>query len=448
MSIDCRDVGVRERERPARRKQRVALGATLSAVVMMVVSLAAPPASAHAGDQSYLYLDVGQTLTARLQMPFVDVAEGLGIQIDGTEPAIADKIEANEAPLRAYAEQHFDVGSDGVIFAKEFLQVSRFADTDYVEVAFTMVGGADADGQLEVRLDPFFDEIEGRDALLLIANDWNRGVVDNEDEHLLRFDSGSRQQSFQLGNSSSWTNFTTSVGTGVDHIRTGPDHMLFVFALVLPAVLVWRERWVPATSFRSSLWRVAKMMTMFTIAHSVTFSLAGIGLVPTPSARVTETMIAASIVATALHNLRPVFRDREGWIVFAFGLFHGFGFASLVQSLDVSTKTQLVSLAGRNVGIEIGQLVVVLLVFPALFLLRLTKAYMPIFRVACGLLAVAGIGWMLERLFGFPRLTSIVLNRVLAIPAILVLLAAGTVGAVYWRVREQRADRLLALSAV
>lgn len=417
-------------------------------VVLVLLALAivfgpTTAALAHQGEQSYLYLDFGDSLVARMQMPFEDVAEALGAEIAGSDAEIAEAIDRHTEQLRRYARDHFDIGSETALFAKTYTGIGRFADTDYVEVAFKIETDGAIPETLVVDLDPFFDSIPDRDALLLIANDWERGVVDNEGEHLLRFTPDVRTQTFRLGESSSWQNFTSSISAGLDHIRTGPDHILFILALLLPSVLAWTSKWEPARGFGSSMWRVTKTMTMFTLAHSVTFSLAGIGLLPTPPSQLTEAIIALSIAATAIHNLRPVFRDREWIIALVFGLFHGFGFASLVQALDVGVQTQLVSLAGRNIGIEIGQLVVVLFVFPALFLLRRTTWYLPLLRLACIALIIASIGWMAERLFDAPTVTSLVIDQVLKFPRVLIGVAVASIAAGVLYRRERAAGRLI-----
>ena len=139
--------------------------------------------------------------------------------------------------------------------------------------------------------------------------------------------------------------------------------------------------------------------TMFTLAHSITFTLAGLDLVPLPPAKLTESMIALSIAVAALHNLKPVLGHREWIIAFVFGLFHGLGFAGFVEQLDISRSTKLVSLLGRNVGIEIGQAVIVLITFPALFLLSRTRVYRGFFLISTSVLAVISSVWVVERLF-------------------------------------------------
>jgi len=138
---------------------------------------------------------------------------------------------------------------------------------------------------------------------------------------------------------------------------------------------------------------------MFTIAHSITFTLAGLDLIPLPPSKLVETLIALSIGAAALHNLRPVLGHREWALAFGFGLFHGMGFAGLVQELDIGRGTQLVSLLGRNVGIEIGQLVIIAIAFPGLYLLRQTRLYRPILVLSSLTLAALSFVWVVERVF-------------------------------------------------
>ena len=253
---------------------------------------------------------------------------------------------------------------------------------------------------LDVTFDPFFDDIDNRDGLLLIGNDVQAGVVDNAEEVFVRFTPDSRTQTVSLDDTSWTKNLTASIKLGVDHIKTGPDHILFIFVLLLPSVLVFGAmRWQPAASFTSALWRILKIASMFTLAHTITFTLAGLDLLPLPPSKVIEAVIALSIAAAAVHNLTPVLINKEWAIAFGFGLFHGMGFASLVGGLETSRSVQLISLLGRNIGIEIGQAIVILVAFPALFLLRRTKVYMPLFKVASVGLVIVSLGWMYERVF-------------------------------------------------
>jgi len=174
------------------------------------------------------------------------------------------------------------------------------------------------------------------------------------------------------------------------------------------------------------------------------FTLAGMGWLPTPPSKIVETIIALSIAAAALHNLRPIFPNKEWSLSFAFGLFHGMGFASLVSDLDISRSSQLVSLLGRNVGIEIGQVVVILLLFPGLFLLRRTPLYPPFLVVASIALAVLATLWSAERIFEINLGTDSIVEGFASVPigyfiAIAFAVASGLVH-LYFRNSDELLD--------
>ena len=386
------------------------LARLLAAVGFAAVALLTWPAaaSAHAGDQPYLYLDVTETtIGGRVETPIRDLSETFDLDLLGrSDTEILSTVEANLDLLEPWLQDHVDVGSTVETWTLSFTDVELLFpgqpagsnDDNYVLFHFTTSASDLIPRQLEVSFDPFIDDIPGRDALLLISNDWQSGVIDNEGEWLAAFDAGTRTQVIDLGGTSWLKNFTSSIKLGINHIRSGPDHILFVLVLLLPSVLIYTTRWQPTRSFGASLWRTLKVVTMFTVAHSITFTLAGLDILVLPPARVIESIIAISIAAAALHNIRPLAANKEWMISFAFGLFHGMGFASLVSGLDVDRETQLISLLGRNAGIEVGQSVVVVLLFPGLFLLRRTRYFRSFFVVLSSLLAAISVGWMVERL--------------------------------------------------
>ncbi len=436
---------------------RSALERPLSAAIAVVVAVAAlvistaDPASAHSGNQSYLYIDVFKTsVSGRIEAPVSDINEVIGLDIDGTDEEVSAALDANLAKLGAYFGAHLEIGAGGQTWPIEFTAVERFfsnlpeAEDNYAIVRFQAdVGEATVPRALDVRFDPFFDEIEGRDGLLLIGNDWDAGVLDNGHEVYSQFSARSRTQNVDLGATGWFKNFKASTKLGVNHIKTGPDHMLFILVLLLPSVMVFAKRWRPSPSFRAALWKVLKIVTMFTLAHTITFSLAGLEIIPIPSPRLVEGVIAISIAAAALHNLRPVFENREALIAFAFGLFHGLGFASLVQDLDVPRSTQLVSLAGRNVGIEIGQTAVVLAMFPTLYLLRRTRYYRSLFVGLSILLTVVSIGWMIERVFEKELGISDWVDPVVRFPRALIVMVIVTAAAGVTYLIEKKRNHLV-----
>lgn len=179
--------------------------------------------------------------------------------------------------------------------------------------------------------------------------------------------------------------FVRYVAEGIHHIAIGPDHVLFVVGLVL---------------LGGGVLRIAKVATAFTAAHSVTLALAALGAFRPPAA-VVEPLIALSIVCVGADNLRAR-RGGRDWrvpIAFAFGLVHGFGFASVLSEVGLPREALAWSLFGFNVGVEAGQLVIVLLIAPVLGLLTRRTPELGARVVATGSLAIAAAGgfWFVER---------------------------------------------------
>jgi hypothetical protein len=207
---------------------------------------------------------------------------------------------------------------------------------------------------------------------------------------------------FDLGQSNRWSQFLDYGREGVWHIWVGYDHILFLLSLLLPAALVLRgRRWEPAPELRGPTKDVVKIVTAFTVAHSITLSLATLGVVSLPS-RWVESAIALSVVLAALNNVVPVFHGRRWTVAFCFGLIHGFGFASVLQDLGLPTGALALALVGFNLGVEVGQLTIVAVFLPLAFSLRRTRLYRQvIFTVGSSLIAAIAAVWLAERLFGF-----------------------------------------------
>lgn len=185
---------------------------------------------------------------------------------------------------------------------------------------------------------------------------------------------------------------------GVHHILTGLDHLLFLLCLLIPAVLRRDAAgWQPVRSPREALLPVLRVVTLFTLAHSITLTLAALGRVDLPPS-VIEPAIAATIVLAAVDNLRPVFGRWRGAVTFLFGLVHGFGFASALHELELPPAAFAWALLRFNAGIELGQLAVVLSVVPLLYWLRRRPAYR-VWGLSAGSLAAAAVAavWFVER---------------------------------------------------
>lgn len=170
---------------------------------------------------------------------------------------------------------------------------------------------------------------------------------------------------------------------GIEHIFTGYDHLAFVLAMILVG---------------RSLGQVAKIVTAFTVAHSLTLVLAALGVVSLPG-KLVESVIALSIAVVAAENVFVKDHDKRWLIAFIFGLVHGFGFSGVLRDLGLPTEGLVSSLLSFNLGVEVGQLAVLLVIFPLVLMLRRTRWHLPVVRAASGAVFVMGLLWFGERLF-------------------------------------------------
>ncbi len=186
-----------------------------------------------------------------------------------------------------------------------------------------------------------------------------------------------------------WIQAARFLRLGVEHIFTGYDHVAFLLGLLL---------------LRCTLKNLARVVTSFTAAHSITLALASLQIV-SPPARLVESLIAVSIVWVAVENLLELRhpaprREAQRWrLGFAFGLVHGFGFAGALQELDLPRSSLAAALFSFNLGVELGQAAIVALALPLLALLRRRPGFAPSGpRLGSITIGVAGLVWLAERL--------------------------------------------------
>jgi hydrogenase/urease accessory protein HupE len=182
-----------------------------------------------------------------------------------------------------------------------------------------------------------------------------------------------------------WKTLAHFIGQGILHIFTGYDHILFILTLLL-AVGTWR--------------RLAVIVTSFTAAHSITLVMATLGLVTLPP-RVVEPLIALSVLLVAADALLRPRANARAFVTFAFGLIHGFGLSNVLRDLGLSGRELVPALLGFNVGVEIGQLLIVAAVFPLILRLRTRDAtYAQARKLLCGSVAVVALFWIVLRVGG------------------------------------------------
>lgn len=371
------------------------IGILLRTGLGLLLAFAAAGVFAHKASDSYLTLSLQDSgkVSGHWDVALRDLEEAIGLDADGDGNVTWGEVKARHGDIAHYALSRLALAGDGRTCT---LQAGAQQIDDHTDGAYTVV--------------PLSGECPEKTARLTLDY---RLLFDIDPQHrgLLRLEAGGRNltavlgpesgaQHFVVGETSLWRSLAEFVREGIFHIWTGFDHLLFLVALLLPAVLVRSDgRWQPAPNGRKVIWTVAGIVTAFTLAHSLTLALAVLGLV-TPPSRWVESLIAVSVIAAALDNLRPFIPGPRWSMAFVFGLVHGFGFASVLIDLNLPADTLAVSLLGFNAGVEIGQLVVVGALLPLAYLGRRTTVY-PRRVVWLGSFAIAMVasGWLVDRVF-------------------------------------------------
>ncbi len=359
-------------------------------------------AFAHKPSDSYLTLGVdGATITGQWDIALRDLDFALGLDTNQDAAITWGEVRAKHADIAAYALARLTLGPAGapcMPAVREHL-IDDHSDGTYAVLRFTATCPSPPK-LLEVGYRLFADvDPQHRGLINLSAQGVTRAGILGAD---------AAQQQFRLGETSHGEQFVDYLKEGVWHIWAGIDHILFLLSLLLPAVLV-RSRvagqtWTSAPSFAAAFWDVFKVVTAFTVAHSITLTLAALGVIELPS-RLVESAIAASVVLAALNNVRPVVFAGRWVIAFVFGLIHGFGFASVLADLGLPQDALLLSLVAFNVGVELGQLVIVAVFLPVAYALRDTRLYRQVILVGGSLIVVViALVWLVERAFNMSLL--------------------------------------------
>jgi hypothetical protein len=382
----------------------------------------APAVAYHELDWSYMYLRVFEdSLIIRLEMTTRDIERALSFGWDPDAGVSESEVRARLGDIRAYTEERFSAGTAEGLFDPVFRDVSllELGFGTFVKLEYVLDDLDEIPDLMDFTFTAIFDVDATHRNALIVEHNWKTATFNNEAGISAIFTPRSPKQSLDLSSASTLRGFIGLIWLGVLHIWIGIDHIFFLMALILPSVLSRSKGvWEPVDDFRSALMNIVTIVTFFTIAHSVTLAMAGLGLVDLPSAFV-ESVIAASIVAAAAANLVPRLQVKEWLVAFGFGLFHGFGFASVMGDIGVGNDHLVASVFGFNVGVELGQLAIILVVFPVLFFLRGTRIYKPMMYVgSVALMGVAAI-WFGERAFGWDiYMTEILRNALSVLPGV------------------------------
>jgi hypothetical protein len=357
----------------------------------------------HELDQSYTFLTVeNDRVSGRVELAVRDLNRVLELQWPEDGSVSLEQIEGAGQSIGSYVRERLGVAINGtptVMEVKGF-ETQHLSFGQLVHMSFDLTPVPARPERLDISASLVFDVEPAHRHLVVVENHWESGTLANEAVVALIFGPGTARQSLDVSEGSVLQGLWAFVQSGIHHIWIGLDHILFLLALLLPSVMVWSgTSWRGAPDIRSALWRVVKIVTVFTIAHSVTISMSILGVISL-SSRLVESIIAISIGIAALNILLPRIGSNSAWVVLAFGLFHGFGFASVMRELAIPEEYLLWSLLGFNVGVEIGQLTIVGVVVPVLFLLR-NKFFYPrvVMPVGASALIFVSLYWFVERAF-------------------------------------------------
>jgi hydrogenase/urease accessory protein HupE len=356
-----------------------------AAIVGFFIIFVAGAAYAHQVNLSTARVELrpDRTVAVEVALKGSDADRLAGTQVFDAQKDLADpaKVTASAAPIAAYVSAHTSVtGTDGKPCVPGTASVLPDGDGVIVRNTFSC---RDVAGDLIYH------------STVLIATDRTArqvvliGAGENAPQALL--DDTHTTLTISAPAPSVWSTMQRYLVTGIEHIFLGYDHIAFLVAIVL-----WARR----------LWPVIKIVTAFTIAHSITLSLAALQIVVIPSA-IVEPAIAASIMFVAVENFFSRNVDGRWRVTFAFGLIHGFGFAGALQEFGLPANAIVPALAAFNIGVEIGQVAIVSIVVPALILLdrlfatdrtKPVRAASLVYALSA-LITVLGGYWLVTRVF-------------------------------------------------
>ncbi len=372
-----------------------------SKIILIFLMLISSTAWSHKSSDSFINLTVtNENIVGRWDIALRDLEYALALDTNNDGAITWFELRTQQKDIEDYVftSLYIDNGSTECVRKLGQLQVDHHSDGNYVVLNFN--------------LDCFapVSEIGIKYQLLFDLDPTHRGLVEiikGESSEFVVFSPDNQYKVIDFSKLNHWKTFYQFIVEGVWHILIGYDHILFLFCLLLPSVVRKTSTgWQTSDHFTTTLWQVGKIVTAFTLAHSITLVLAVLQIVSLPI-RLIESAIALSVMLVAVNNLYPFF-NKQAWLVaFSFGLIHGFGFASVLTDLSLSTGKLGVSLLGFNLGVEIGQLTIVSVFLPVAFLFRHYWFYQRIVLFAGSQASILlSLIWFLQRAFNINIISS------------------------------------------
>lgn len=370
-------------------------------------------AFAHEQPITLIRLDAApEHLTMTLHVPLIELEAAFGHDVSQSPET---SLPSWRAAFSAYLLQHLRLTTpegrpwqvqvnDLHIESTEQIQSGPFQEV-IVTLSLTPPAGAST-RKFTLHYDAIMHQVVTHKALISIRHDWEQGQIDDREVGVIRVNTQTSQVEpleINLEKGNWWSGFKGMISLGMQHIKEGTDHLLFLLVLLLPATLLAEGKcWGAFGGSGYSLARLLKIVTAFTFGHSLTLLAGAVGWLQLPQQPV-EVLIAFSILVSAIHAIRPLFPGKEIYVAAGFGLVHGLAFATVLSEMNLSAGPMALSILGFNLGIELMQLFVVFITMPWLILLSLTPIYKWV-RIGSALLAaLAATGWIATRISGAPN---------------------------------------------
>lgn len=354
-------------------------------------------AIAHKPSDSYLALTTeDRFVRGQWDIALRDLDYAIGLDMNDNGDITWGELRERQAAVYAYALSRLSIAENGhnCQLKAEDMLVNDHSDGHYAVLKFQALC-AEAPEKLSIAYRLFFDlDPQHRGLLRLVRHEITDTAIFSP-EH----------KNFEIPLHSvhkPWQELLNYAYEGVWHIWIGYDHILFLLSLLLPAALMREGHvWQAKPGVARAFWDVLAVVTAFTLAHSITLSLAALGYIVLPT-RWVESAIAASVAIAALNNIFPVFVNRRTWFAFGFGLIHGMGIASVLLDMGLPDTQRLYSLLGFNLGVEVGQLAIVSLAFPFITLLSRHRYYPAlVMKAGSTCIVIVALCWLAERSLNF-----------------------------------------------
>ena len=266
--------------------------------------------------------------------------------------------------------------------------------------------------------DAVMHQVINHTALVSVRNDWENGIITDNPVEVGVIGRDMQTMTIKpfevdLKKGSSWKGFAGMFLLGMEHIKTGTDHLLFILTLLLPAcLLVSNKKWTVYGGLSYSISRLLKIVTAFTIGHSITLLIGVLGIVKIPP-QLIEIFIAVSILVSSIHAIVPLFYGREIFIALGFGFIHGLAFSQTLQNLHLESTDLALSVLGFNLGIEVMQIAVIAVTIPWFIIMSRTSYFRIVKTIFAIFVSVAAIGWVWQRVTGDDNLISKTTDKLL-----------------------------------